>query len=311
LGENLAIDDHAFAVVGADADAGTRQQLVKLFVPDVLIAQATFKSAAPTGYLSRIEGGLLQLGHSHGDGPKRLEKHFATDLSPASFVIGQEPGFIPGPHLPHLDPRAVLMGQIFDDRPEVDTLRRRKKENDPLAAKGSLAIHYTQGQLVTFSDFTTKPAFLTGAVLNSSVFREVGGRRLTEDSAGVEDVGILAARTDPFLHLIAGDGLVAAVAGERHLLANLDPAASLDHHLGPAGELQVRGVGELTDVAHEPEADGRGGVNLLQPVAAFRSISLSRAATSAPSVAGRLRRFGHELFETDVRFDHDRLLHRN
>lgn len=68
MGENLAIDDHAFAVVGADADADAGQPLVELFVPDVLITQATFESAAPTGNLSRIEGGLLQLGHPHGDG---------------------------------------------------------------------------------------------------------------------------------------------------------------------------------------------------------------------------------------------------
>jgi len=214
LGENLTVHDYAFAVVGADADADTRQLLVEFFVPDVLIAQATFESSAPTGNLSRIERGLLQLGHSHTDGPKRLEEHFATDLSPASFVIGQKPGFVPCPDLPQFDPRAVLMSQILDDRSEVDTLRRRKIKNDSLAAKGGFTIHDTQRQLVPFSDFTAKPAFLTGAVLNSSVFREVGGRCLTEDSPGVENVGILAAGTDPFFHLIAGDGLVTAVAGE-------------------------------------------------------------------------------------------------
>jgi len=179
LGENLAIHNDAFTVVGADANADTRQQLVKFFVTDVLITQATLESAASTGNLSRIEGGFLHLGHSHTDGTKRLEEHLATDLSPASFEIGQKPGFVPGPDLPQLDPRAVLMGQIFDDRPEVNTLRRRKIKDDPLAAEGSFTIHDAQRQFVSFGDFTAKSAFLAGAVLDSSILREVGGGRFT------------------------------------------------------------------------------------------------------------------------------------
>ena len=69
-------------------------------------------------------------------------------------------------------------------------------------------------------------------------------------------------------HLVPVYRVIATVAGKADLLANLDAAIGGQYHLGAAGELQVGGVGEFTDVIHPSVADGGRGVDFLQPVAA-------------------------------------------
>ena len=65
----------------------------------------------------------------------------------------------------------------------------------------------------------------------------------------VEPVAVVAALFHVGPHLLAGDRLVAPVAGEADLLADLDPAVGLDDDLAAAGETPCsRVMAELADV---------------------------------------------------------------
>jgi hypothetical protein len=68
LRDDLRIDDSANLGLGADPDVFSRQLFAEILVGLVLVSQAAHKPAAPARNLGRVQRGLLDLCHSHGDG---------------------------------------------------------------------------------------------------------------------------------------------------------------------------------------------------------------------------------------------------
>jgi len=141
LGEHLSIDDHAVAVVGADAKTVARQLLFEFLISHMLIAQTALEPSAASRYLGGIERGLLELGHPHGDRPQRFEEHFATHFATAGFIIGQKSGLVPRPHLAHFDARSIFRGKIPHQVSKIDPLFRSEVVEQPFTAEQMFALH--------------------------------------------------------------------------------------------------------------------------------------------------------------------------
>jgi len=140
LSDNLPVKNLADAGGGADPTVVAGQLLVQNVVRLVLVSQAALEPPAATADLRQIQGGLLELGHGHGDRFEGLEEVLAAAFPSAGLEICEQPGFVAGSDLAHLDTRLKLGGESPNQLPKIDPLLGHEEQDDPLAAEDLLAI---------------------------------------------------------------------------------------------------------------------------------------------------------------------------
>ena len=120
-----AVADHlAGAVRRVDAGADLGCVLTEVLVERVLVLQAAHQAAARPGDAQRVDRQLLVLGHPHRDRLEVLQERGAAGVPAARADAALQPGLVARADLPQLDPAAQPGGQVADQGPEVDPVRR-------------------------------------------------------------------------------------------------------------------------------------------------------------------------------------------
>ena len=157
---------------------------VHLFVGLVFVAQTALQPPATAGDLRRVERGLLQLRHPHGNRGHLHQMRVAAHRAAAIAVVGQQFRFIAHADLPHLDPRLELAGQQSDQLAKIDPAFGQIVDHDPFAAEDMFGVDQLHLQAEPFDVLLADLDFVSGLLLHALQLMVVFGSHLAEDLAG-------------------------------------------------------------------------------------------------------------------------------
>jgi len=149
----------------------------------MFVAEAAFESSAATRNFGWVEGCLLKFCHLHGDGRHLPQVSVAADGFTTVSVVGEEFGFVPYADLSHFDAGVELLGEGFDEIPEIDAVFSEVIKDESFFPEEMLGVDKLHLEFVLFDELLTAEKLVPFLAVQMTACSVIVRGGLTEDGS--------------------------------------------------------------------------------------------------------------------------------